>query len=157
MLQLKQISKLLSQGLTPVSTTDNSAFASIKNSPLSISLLSSEGIALTTVVNSTLLQELNLSSDNLKIYSLIGYNYLHQRLLQFYLNPSDQEDEELVSWTIIQLENELKLVIQKLDSKDKHPLFVILFYHQQFPDEFAKLKSDGLTEALNLGFRGYFD
>lgn len=167
MLQLRQISRLLAQGLRPVSTSpEHSHLTQLDTAPLSISLLSSEGVALTTVVSTSLLQQLDLTSDNLKIYSLIGYNYLHQRLQDFYkqyFQPStktleiDLEQAELVSWTVVQLENDIKLVIQKLTTDSNHspPLYVILFYHNSFPDEFAKLKSDNLKLALNEGLKGY--
>lgn len=177
MLQLKKISKLLSKGLIPISTGSEISLYEVpkrlNNSPLSISLLSSDGIALTTVVNSSLLKELNLSSDSLKIDALIGYNYLNQQLQQFWKtksqksdingeqqeqgNQREEQEEELVCWTVIELENDLKLIIQMLDtfSRNSPPLYIILFYHKQFPDEIAKLKSDNLKQALNIGLQGY--
>ena len=166
MLKLKLISKLLCQGLAPVRVAD-SQFASpvdLSNSVVSLSLLSSDGIGLTTVSNSQLLSHLDISNDNLKIYSLIGYNRLQQQLKAFYSNcpqPSsdnippeiDVNEQTFASWTIVKLENNLKVMIQKLSPSSN--LYVTIFYHNLFPDEFAKLKIDNLTDALNEGLTGY--
>jgi hypothetical protein len=166
MLKLKLISNLLCQGLAPVRVTD-SQFASpidLGNSVVSISLLSGDGIGLTTVSNSQLLTNLTISNDNLKIYSLIGYNRLQQQLKTFYSNcpppssdniPAEINTTELAfaSWTIVKLENNLKVIIQKLLPSSN--LYVIIFYHNLFSDEFAKLKIDNLTNVLNEGLTGY--
>ncbi|KAK6199250.1 uncharacterized protein RJT21DRAFT_45424 [Scheffersomyces amazonensis] len=120
MLQARQISQLLSQGLNSVtlnSTTttnlgNNNVVGTTTNvSPIAISLLSSEGIPLTTVVNSN--QNENKThgydSDSLKIYSLLGYKQLQG-------NQSDEpHDIRLDDWDIIQLDEELKLIIRKIN------------------------------------------
>ena len=165
MLQPKQISKLLSQALTPANTlgsqpSQNGSRSTLKstnsNSPLSLSLLSSEGIPLTTVYNSELLGDTGLSPDNLKIFSLLAYNGLS--------HESGELSNEL--WSIMQLDKNLKVVIQRLapsisqenegNSHTQKALYVVLFYERSFPDSIAKLKVDNVCKVLNDGLQGYF-
>ncbi|ODV79470.1 uncharacterized protein CANTADRAFT_22205 [Suhomyces tanzawaensis NRRL Y-17324] len=151
MLQLKQISRLLTQALTPIPSHNSHTLSSttLATSPLSLSLLSPSGIPLTTVLNTILLTEIGLSPDNLKIYSLVGFNHI-------------QND----SWGLLEVEKGLKLVIRRLDiengdhkddttASEGNHLYVILFYNEQFPDAIAKLKLDNVSEILNAGLKGY--
>lgn len=149
MLQPKQISKLLSQALTPVTHSQPAQNGSIQssnvNSPLSLSLLSSEGIPLTTVYNSGLLGETGLSPDNLKIFSLVAYNGLRH-----------ESGEAADEWSITELDKKLKVVIQRLAHETpEKALYVVLFYENSFPDSIAKLKVDNVTKVLNERLEGY--
>lgn len=147
MLQSKQIGKVLSQALSPFSDDHNVPPATtLASSPLSLLLLSSDGIPLTTVHNAILLTELELSLDALKIYSLIGYNQL----------KTVQDD-----WTIVELEKRLKVAIQRLgtlldkDEEGSPRFYVALFYEVLFPDAVAKLKLDNVALVLTAGLKGY--
>lgn len=140
MLQSKKISKVLAEGLSAV---PNHVLATSTNSPFSISLLSADGIPLTTVNNTSLLNNNSqLGPDNFKIYSLVGYNALHQH-----------EDEE--DWTIVEVDASLKLVIEKLALEEDEKLYVVLFYDKGLADSIAKLKLDGVRAALEQGLKGY--
>ena len=78
MLQTKQISKVLSQGLNPISKELSTNGV---NEPLSLSLLSHSGLPLTTVSNHSVEQE-SLTVDNLKIYSLLAMSHLKNQITQ---------------------------------------------------------------------------
>lgn len=149
MLQSKQISRLLSQGLTPINIGDSiedqiQPSTTLSTSPLSLLLLSPDGIPLTTVLNAILLTELGLTPDTLKIYSLVGFDQLN----------NDKDD-----WGIVQLEGLIKMVIQRLSfdaiASQANQLYAVLFYEEQFPDAVAKLKLDNISAALNKGLKGY--
>lgn len=142
MLQLRQISKVLSQGLG----SSNS-----RTSPLSISLLSSNGLPLSTVRVPNQENE-HLTNDNLKIYSLLALNQLRQ-----------QNDDE---WGLLELDENLKVVISKLELKNyinkeqiedkrEEGLYVVIFYDSMFSDAEAKLRLDNLCSALSQGLEGY--
>lgn len=152
MLKSKQISHLLSQGLTPI----NGELRSTKNSPLSISLLSFEGLPLNTVTNFELLEEIDkdLSLDKLKIFSLLGLNYVTQQT-KIATSPHDP----INNWAVLELENNLNLIIQKIDYKenetDVEKLYLIIFYERSFPNPIAKLKLDNLSESIRKGLEGY--
>lgn len=136
MLQLKQISKVLSQGLNPVSTTNTSV-------PLAISLLSSAGLPLTTVTSIN--SEETLASDNLKIYSLLAVSNFQQ------LKTKD--------WSLLEFEADVKAIIEQVhysESKDQESvLYVVIFYGTNFLDAVAKLKIDNINSALQQGLNGY--
>ncbi|ODV68859.1 hypothetical protein HYPBUDRAFT_152151 [Hyphopichia burtonii NRRL Y-1933] len=142
MLQLRHISKVLSQGLG----SSNS-----RTSPLSISLLSSNGLPLSTVRVPNQEKE-HLTNDNLKIYSLLALNQLRQ-----------QNDDE---WGLLELDENLKVVISKLELKNyinkeqiedkrEEGLYVVIFYDSMFSDAEAKLRLDNLCSALSQGLEGY--
>lgn len=142
MLQLRQISKVLSQGL---------GSGNARTSPLSISLLSSNGLPLSTVRVPNQENE-HLTNDNLKIYSLLALNQLRQ-----------QNDDE---WGLLELDENLKVVISRLELKNyinqeqiedkrEEGLYVVIFYDGTFTDAEAKLRLDNLCSALSKGLEGY--
>lgn len=142
MLQLKQISKVLSQGLRAVASVKTTT-----TSPFAISLLSKSGLPLTTV---TSLDEAvsEISTDNLKIYSLLAVN-------NFQL-------EQVEDWTLLEFEFGIKAIIEKvnyesgLEQEDQEStLYVVVFYNGDFPDAVAKLKLDNINAALSEGLKGY--
>ncbi|KAK6462489.1 hypothetical protein DFJ63DRAFT_313625 [Scheffersomyces coipomensis] len=139
MLQARQLSQLLSQSLQPItvpSTINGGGHLHTGPegiSPFAISLLSNEGIPLTTVINhkhhyqtrqtSTSNEDdiesgkgsqsgnvdgdEGYNSDNLKIYALIGYKQLEANL-------RNEDDARLNDWEILQIEDGLKLIIQRV-------------------------------------------
>ncbi|KAK6454300.1 uncharacterized protein RJT20DRAFT_130364 [Scheffersomyces xylosifermentans] len=187
MLQSKQISRLLSQGLSPIPSDSNngtesqpSSSVTRRSAPLSISLLSHEGIPLTTVLNRSVLSETKVAPDNLRIYSLQGYKYLTSA--QQPQGEEQSQSTDLKNWEVIELDNGLKLIIKSLNvesattsdsqevlvgeevgdnvlvnntSKQSNSLYVVLFYAKSFPDAVAKLKLDNIAQALNEGLKGY--
>lgn len=142
MLQLKRISQVLAQGLVPTSESESSR-------PLAISLLASSGLPLATVTSTELETKLNLASDNVKIYSLLGVNYLRQQ-------ASDEGAEAAKvpsgQWTIVTLDSTLKLAIALIRDD---PMYVTILYDDNVEDAIAKLKLDNLCEALTKGLEGY--
>ena len=142
MLQLKRISQVLAQGLVPVTESETSR-------PLAISLLASSGLPLATVTSTELETELTLSSDNVKIYSLLGVNYLRQQ--------ASDDSQEVVrvqsgQWTIVTLDKKLKLAIALIRDD---PMYVTILYDDNVLDAVAKLKLDNLCETLTKGLEGY--
>lgn len=162
MLQLKQIAQVLSQGLTPVkaqeveNTGTSSKAASALASPLSISLLSSSGIPLTTVTSEDF-DTHNLSVDNVKIYSLLGVNYLKQQADPGPAAEARQPGDEV--WEILQVESGVTLAVKKLnyteDTSEANDLYVVIFYDESLLNSVAKLKLDNICSALNDGLKGY--
>lgn len=142
MLQLKRISQVLAQGLVPVTESETSR-------PLAISLLASSGLPLATVTSTELETQLDLSSDNVKIYSLLGVNYLRQQA-----SDDGQEAVRVQSgqWTIVTLDKMLKLAIALIRDD---PMYVTILYDDNVLDAVAKLKLDNLCEALTKGLEGY--
>lgn len=152
MLQLKKISQVLSQGLeaVPIQTTgDTSPLVS----PISISLLSNNGVALSTVYNQT-----TINIDDIKVYSLLIYNY--------YRNIQDG-----TNWGVLELDTKLNIMIQKLSLDenqsfengiavkqdeliDDKEYYVVILYDKQLPNHIAKYKLDNLVTALNEGLKG---
>lgn len=153
MLQLKQISKVLVQGLTrvpaslgrqrdPEDPQEHFEQSVLETLPLAVSLLLPEGNPLLTVTNDAALKETGISSDNLRIFLLLGYNYLHQ-------NP-------LEAWGLIEVEKNLELMVTRLTVVvEGEPMYVALFYSPKFPRAVAKLKLDNIAAVLNLGLDGY--
>lgn len=157
MLQLKQISKVLSTALT---TTPNSTSAS---SPLALSLLSHSGLPLTTVTQPDLENVEYLSVDNLKIYSLLAVNFFKHQSLSGALSEN--------SWAAVELDKNLNVIIEKLDIQDgsqntdessaEEPvpeleLYVVLFYTKDFSAAVAKVKLDAVAPLLSEGLKGYY-
>ncbi|CAH2355644.1 hypothetical protein CLIB1423_30S00540 [[Candida] railenensis] len=141
MLQSKQISKVLTQGLRAASVKTSTS------SPFAISLLSKSGLPLTTV---TSLDEAvsEISTDNLKIYSLLAVNNF--------------QSENVEDWTLLEFEFGIKAIIEKVkydseqDQEDQEStLYVVVFYNGDFPDAVAKLKLDNINAALSEGLKGY--
>ncbi|ABN67910.2 predicted protein [Scheffersomyces stipitis CBS 6054] len=181
MLQSKKISRLLSQGLTAIpddsESSSTSPIVTRANAPLSISLLSHEGIPLTTVLNKSVLQETSIVPDNLRVYSLQSYKTLIQHQHQ------QAEKPVLKNWDIIELDAGLKSIIMSLNveendssnpesvvvgeeagvetlvesagSSQDNELYIVLFYLKPFPDAIAKLKLDHIDAALHEGLKGY--
>ncbi|CUM62542.1 uncharacterized protein PRCAT00000094001 [Priceomyces carsonii] len=150
MLKAKQISEILSQTLLPI----DQEIESTSNSPLAVSLLSSEGLPLDTIINTELLPEhniVNLSIDSLKIYSLIAINQLEELI--------EKTKDSLDDWQVLELDKNISCIVQRVlysDSKaEGDNLYAILFYSKLFPKPVAKLKLDNLTKALSEGLRGY--
>lgn len=136
MLQLKQISQLLAQVLTKDSALQG---------PVAVSLLSNKGLPLTTVTISGLGA---LSPDNLRIYSLLAINSFHQQ-------PA-ADDEDLDSWAVVDLDGTFRAMVKQfltIDG-DSNDMFVVLFY-TELADALAKVKLDGVTEALARKLEGY--
>lgn len=133
MLQLKQISQILSQVLGK----DGSG-------PFSASLLSNKGLPLTTVTCSGLGE--SITPDNLRIYSLSAINSFHQQ--------PKFEDLNLDSWAVVDLDGTLKAMVQKFDTAET-AMFVVLFYNTSYADAKAKVQLDGVTKALVSGLEGY--
>ena len=128
MLQQKQISKILQQGLTPITLNSKSNSQSTTSIPTSthsiksISLLSKQGIPLITV-SSTLGSSgadsgSSISDQDYKIYSIIAYNSLNKPKESD--NGNDKKNE---TWSIIQFEPGLKCMIERcLD------MYLVLYY-----------------------------
>ncbi|CAK7894695.1 hypothetical protein CAAN1_02S04390 [[Candida] anglica] len=152
MLQSKQISKVLSQGLQPIGPNDSRA-------PLALSLLSNSGVPLTTVTTSN--EEVSLSANNLKICSLLAVNNFEQQYDLGEEDPIPSNDENDVKWTVLEFEESgFKAIIEKLNyTKNKDIdslLYVVIFYRKgDFPDAIAKLKVDNVCRVLEDGLRGY--
>lgn len=157
MLQLKQISRVLSNAL---STAPNSTTAS---SPLALSLLSHSGLPLTTVTQPDLDHVDNLSVDNLKIYSLLALNFFRHQNLTASLSENN--------WAAVELDRNLNVIIEKLDieddpsatdetsSDDPAPeldLYVVIFFTKEFSSAVAKVKLDAVALALSEGLKGYY-
>lgn len=144
MLQLKQISKVLSQGLEPVELKSTDSGSS-KIQPLSIALLNFNGVPLSTV-SCTNLEEKNLSLDNIRIYSIILLNYF-------------KSQREETDWSVLQLDEKLSIIIEKLNFKDivndEDNLYVIALYDKEVPDSIAKLKVDNICEVFNRDLKGF--
>lgn len=169
MLQPKQISKVLSQGLTPTPSISKSTRI---NSPLSLSLLSHSGLPLTTVTSSNLEQNGTLSVDNLRIYSLLATNHFKQNMSD---EANESSGQEVAAWSGMEIDKGLHLIIQKLEYKDSEgqedaeqkngsdggaghsedDLYVVIFYESGYPHEIAKLKINNVCGALAEGLKGY--
>lgn len=171
MLQTKQISKVLSQGLKPIELSTNGV-----TEPLSLSLLSHSGLPLTTVSNHSVEQG-SLTVDNLKIYSLLAMSHFKE--------PNNTEAEEVENanntrkeesnWAGMAIDKDLHLIIEKVDYVEKatsganseggeqkvvpdnseDSLYVVIFYKSEFPHAIAKLKIDNVCNALAEGLKGY--
>lgn len=173
MLQTKQISKVLSQGLKPIPKELSTNGVS---EPLSLSLLSSSGLPLTTV-SSHSVEAGSLTVDNLKIYSLLAMSH--------FKGPGglEEEGEETVdkkwkeesNWAGMAIDKDLNLIIQKVEysegitnggsnegneqegipENNENSLYVVIFYESEFPHAIAKLKIDNVCNALAEGLKGY--
>lgn len=173
MLQTKQISKVLSQGLNPISKELSTNGV---NEPLSLSLLSHSGLPLTTVSNHSVEQE-SLTVDNLKIYSLLAMSHFKE--------PNNTEEDEAENgnntrkdesnWAGMAIDKDLHLIIQKVNYAEnvtngdnseggeqnvvpengEDSLYVVIFYKSEFPHAIAKLKIDNVCNALAEGLKGY--
>ncbi|KAI5959873.1 uncharacterized protein KGF55_005105 [Candida pseudojiufengensis] len=153
MIQQNEISKLLKTTLTNPKSNTNNQLNKFKG--ISISLLSKTGNQLITISTTPNTEEdLDISIDQLKIYSLISYNSIISSNL---------------SWNIIKF-NKLKCIIQKIqlsdhkdqdqdkDEEDDLIYYVTLFYidsNDIDSDSIAKLKIDSLNNVLIDGFKGY--
>ncbi|EGV65284.1 hypothetical protein PSN45_002567 [Yamadazyma tenuis] len=140
MLQSKQISRVLCQGLKPVPVTSSSPSQTESSlaAPISVSLLSSKGVPLSTVIKA----DSQLTIDNIKIYSLLAFN-----------NYDSRE-----AWCLVKVDSELRLVMGKLQltqETEENKMYVVVLYDSSLPDAIAKAKLDGLTEALNTGLEGF--
>lgn len=150
MLQPKQISKVLSQAFKPVSTEEGSS--RMGPAPIALSLLYHNGLPLSSVINPDI-EKYNLTADNLKIYSLLAVNYF--------------KSEENSNWTVIELDENTRVMIQKLGPSiegkainDKEPvqddsLYVVIFYDSTLQASIAKLKLDAVCKCLDEGLQGY--
>lgn len=156
MLQQKQISKILQQGLTPITLNSKSNSQSTTSIPTSthsiksISLLSKQGIPLITV-SSTLGSSgadsgSSISDQDYKIYSIIAYNSLNKPKESD--NGNDKKNE---TWSIIQFEPGLKCMIERcLD------MYLAVYYDGRVDNRDGKTKSDSNNnndseEAVNGG------
>lgn len=144
MLQSKQVSQVLSQIVSEESTSDNA--------PISASLLSAKGLPLTTVT-STKAEDLSISADTLRVYSLLAINSFHQQ--------PKTGDDNVDSWTLVDLNGSIKAIIRQFstlenDTENYHNnMFVVLFYPTGYSDALAKVKLDLVTATLASGLRGY--
>lgn len=152
MLHSKQITKVLSQGLTetPLPTE---AETRVLVAPILISLLSNKGIPLSTVYSSLD----SLTVDNIKIYLLLIFNYYQS------LRPADH-------WAVMELDKSLSIMIKQIcgdsGSEDvdvngnqlevaeepREDMYVVIIYDKRLPNSVAKLKVDNLAEGLRGGF-----
>lgn len=135
MLQLKRISEVLAKGLEPVPAAGSGR-------PLAISLLGSSGLPLATVTTPELQSKFNLTSDNVKMYSLLGMNHLSQ----------SSGEEPNSKWTIVSLDSTLKLAISAFRDE---PMYVTILYDDTVESAVAKLKLDSLCAAMSQGLAGY--
>lgn len=169
MLQTKRISKVLSQGLKPISKDELPLGV---NEPLSLSLLSHSGLPLTTVSRNEV-ESRGLTVDNLRIYSLLAMNQ--------FKNATEGEEgtesgkKELSNWVGMAVDKDLHLIIQKVDyakqlsngesgtssngqlmvENNENDLYVVIFYTSEFPHAIAKLKIDNVCNAVAQGLEGY--
>lgn len=137
MLQLKQISKVLSQGLREVPAGYESTV--LERLPLGISLLSPEGHPLATVTNDQALKQAQISADSLRVHGLIGYNHM------------EQHPEQL--WAMCEVDPKLQLMISRVATTQ--PRYLVVYYYSGFPKAAAKLKLDNMTQVLAKGLEGY--
>ncbi|KAK6894962.1 hypothetical protein K6H09_002006 [Candida tropicalis] len=167
MLQQRQISKILEQGLKPIEfpqkrrrTNENEDEVLSTGSINTISLLSNQGIPLITIsqpatssssttssTTTTTTRSTSRSKEDYKIYSILSYNSLK--------NTKDNKDESEseLEWNIIEFEKDLKCLIHKVLD-----LYLILYYNNdEIPDEYVKIISDNLCSVLKDGLKGYSD
>lgn len=139
MLQLKEIGRLLSTVVTGESGI------------LAASLLSSRGLPLINVSSPDAAAE--LSSDNLKIYSLLAINSFKQQ--------AKADDPELDSWVALDLESDHRAIVKQfltvMNDKDEslNDMYVVVFYSSALADVQAKVRVDRVTAALAAGLQGY--
>lgn len=173
MLQTKQISKVLSQGLKPISKELSTNGVS---EPLSLSLLSSSGLPLTTVSSHSVEDE-SLTVDNLKIYSLLAMSHFKGPggIEEEGEEAADKKSKEESNWAGMAINKDLNLIIQKVEysegitnggskegneqkgipENNENSLYVVIFYKSEFPHAIAKLKIDNVCNALAEGLKGY--
>ncbi|MCH0628569.1 hypothetical protein JNB11_01085 [Kocuria palustris] len=137
MLQLKQISKVLTQGLQEVPAGYESTV--LERLPLGISLLSPEGHPLATVTNELALKQAEISADSLRVHGLIGYQHM------------EQHPDQL--WALCEIDPRLQLMVSRVATAQ--PRYLVVYYHSGFPRAAAKLKLDNMTQVLAKGLEGY--
>lgn len=173
MLQTKQISKVLSQGLKPIPKELSTNGVS---EPLSLSLLSHSGLPLTTV-SSHSVGDGSLTVDNLKIYSLLAMSHFKEpgTLEEEEEETANKKLKEESNWAGMAIDKDLHLIIQKVEYAESitnggsnegneqkgipensgNSLYVVIFYKSEFPHAIAKLKIDNVCNALAEGLKGY--
>lgn len=152
MLQLKDICKVLSQGLRPVKST---ALRSSSRGPLCLSLLSDSGLPLVTVTDSQVQKGSKLDMERFRLYTtMVASEYLESI-------SHEQEKDSTSNWSGIELEKGLWSIITEVDGEDNFKpetrLLLILFYEDDFPHSIAKLKLDNVCNVLNQELRGYLE
>lgn len=161
MLQQKQISKILQQGLTPITLNSKSNSQSATTIPTSthsiksISLLSKQGIPLITV-SSTTDSGSGIIDQDYKIYSIIAYNSLNKPNENDNDNDNDNskntnklKSKENETWTIIQFEPGLKCMIERcLD------MYLVLYYDGRVDNKDRDAGTDNKNNKLEGAANG---
>lgn len=143
MLQLTKINQILTQGLTAV-PLQTSGETSLLVSPIAISLLFTNGTALSTVYSDLG----HLTIDDIKVYLLLVYNY--------FKNINDGSD-----WGLLQIDKNINIAIEQVSLGDEvvkehnDTFYVVILYNNQLPDSIAKLKLDNLITVLQSGLEGF--
>lgn len=134
MLQPKQISETLSQVLSLAG-----------QGPISASLLSRKGLPLSTV----LVPNLEISSDNLKVFSLLAINAFHQQI--------KAKSAELDDWAVMDVDGNLRTMVKQFSTGNgpKSLMYVVIFYLSSYEDGRAKAQLDVLTATLEKELQGY--
>lgn len=122
MLQQKQITKVLTQGLKEVEIDGK------KVGPILVSLLADNGVPLCTVCR----RDNSVSMDNIKIYSLLGFNNLGQQ-----------------AWTALHVDEEIRVMIGRVERRA-----VVIIYDRSIGDGIVKVKLDNLVKVLGEGLKG---
>lgn len=134
MLQPKHISKTLSQVLSLAG-----------QGPISASLLSKKGLPLATV----LVPNLDISSDNLKVFSLLAINAFHQQ--------TKAKSADLDDWAVMDVDGNLRTMVKRFSTEGglKNLMYAVIFYLSGYEDGKAKAQLDVLTETLENELQGY--
>ncbi|KAM3126116.1 hypothetical protein CJJ07_000140 [Candidozyma auris] len=134
MLQPKHISQTISQVLSPHGL-----------GPISVSLLSSKGLPLSTVSVSNL----DISSDNLKVFSLLAINAFHQQ--------PKAKNPDLDDWVVMDVDGHLRSMVKRFSTEKgtKNQLYVVIFYFSNYEDALAKAQIDALAGTLEKELQGY--
>lgn len=70
--------------------------------------------------------------DNIKIYSLLGFNNLGQQ-----------------AWTVVQVDAEVRIMIGRVEKRA-----VVIIYDKSMADGVVKIKMDNLVKVIGEGLKG---
>lgn len=128
-----------------ISQTLSSVLSAQGQGPISASLLSNKGLPLSTVS----VPNLDISSDNLKVFSLLAINAFHQQ--------AKARNAELDDWTVMDVDGNLRTMVKRFSTEKgvKNLLYVVIFYLSNYEDARAKAQLDVLTKTLESELQGY--
>lgn len=92
---------------------------------------------------------LDISSDNLKVFSLLAINAFHQQ--------PKAKNPDLDDWVVMDVDGNLRSMVKRFSTEKgtKNQLYVVIFYFSNYEDALAKAQIDALAGTLEKELQGY--